>query len=420
MGNNPSSIAINTSNEERALYVKSNSVGFFVLVVVLLVSGCRMQERAEPSDGARVCRMRQRECTTNDAPYAEMTWKAFRPFSVSVPPDIEVKCCCMDEGQMEMVVPGIAIPVVVRVLDRFSDAISGLIEYYRSPPGDAKGIDGRFDDDDWFMEKKYSDRRMMMDLRVSSSDERLLRCFCELDSGERLLFLADLSSKVDDSTCEQIWRLCHNFKFKNNCLDAFNCNVNASLLVADVPPLARLAWKESELDIGECEWKSLRQIQVFAPSSVGIESCGIDDEHFVFDLPGKRHYVTACYFGEDPGMIDEQLAIYIWSSTALKGVKSSDERLKMQYVLRLRQLAGIDWYMDNQFADRRLVVEHRRQSEECEGLACYCIFAEGLSMRFRVRGGGVISDSEIDYFLRLCKVIKVREAPTTPTATRWR
>ena len=74
-----------------------------------------------------------------------------------------------------------------------------------------------------------------------------------------------------------------------------------------------------------------------------------------------------------------------------------------------RRTSGADWFIDKKFSDRRLVIEHRMQGEQCEGLTCYCEFAEGATFRFSVRGSGAIRDEEIDYFLKLCKVIVIKE-----------
>ena len=90
-------------------------------------------------------------------------------------------------------------------------------------------------------------------------------------------------------------------------------------------------------------------------------------------------------------------------------------------LIKLHQLAADDsrvrgmlpaydgWYVEKKFSDRRLVIEHRMQGEQCEGLTCYCEFAEGATFRFSVRGSGAIRDEEIDYFLKLCKVIVIKE-----------
>lgn len=393
--------------------MKRDLVGLLFLVAVLFVSGCKTQESVDSSDGVRVCRMERRECHFDDAPYAEMSWKEFRPFRVLVPYGVEVKCCCMDEGRMAMSVPGVAAPVIVCVLDRSSDSIGLLIKLHQLAADDSR-VRGMLPAcDGWYVEKKFHDRRMLMELIGSQSGRRTLQCHCELKSGDCLQFLVRLPSEVEDQTCEQLWRLCRNFKFENKCLDAFNCSSATSSPSADIRPLPRLEWKETGLDLGVCEWKLLRQFQVFMPSSVDVGCCEMDYEHFVFDLPGKRHYVTVDCLGEDSDEIGNQVELYTWSSAALKGEKSQEERMKIQEALAWRRTSGADWFIDKKFSDRRLVIEHRMQGEQCEGLTCYCEFAEGATFRFSVRGSGAIRDEEIDYFLKLCKVIMIKECAST-------
>lgn len=388
--------------------MKRYCAGVLILAVVLCACGCADNAIAEPSAGVRIRRMKQRECLTNDAPCSVMVWKEFRPFRVSVPLGVEVKCCCVDDGRLELSIPGVVASVTACVLDRSVDVIGGLIESYQVIANGPAGEIGRLADDGWYMEKKFQDRRMLMDVRTSSSGERTLRCFCDLDSGALLLFLVDLPSEVDDSIFEQLWGICRDFKFESKCADAFCCSAVATPLTGEVLPLPRLKWKDLRLDLGDYEWKSLRQLQVFVPSCLDVECCGIDDEDFVFDLPGSRHYVTAVDLGEDTDVIDNQVKLYALSSAALKGRNPSEEKLGMQYALTLRQMSGADWFIDERFSDRRLVVEHRQQGARREGITCYCELDKGPTMRFRVRGRGVISGDEIDYFLMLCRIIKVR------------
>ncbi len=267
--------------------------------------------------------------------------------------------------------------------------------------------------DGWYVEKKFQDRRMLMESIGSQSGRRTLQCHCELESGDCLQFLVRLPSEVEDQTCEQLWRLCRNFKFENKCLDAFNCSSAASSPSADIRPLPRLEWKEPGLDLGVCEWKSFPHYQVFMPSRIDFGCCELYDDHFVFDLPGDRHYVTVDCLGKNRDELDNCVERYACSGTALKDETSPKERMEMLEALAWRRTSGADWYIDKTFSDRRLVVEHRRQGEQCEGLACYCEFAEGETCLFSVRGSGVISDEEIDYFLQLCKVIMIKERAST-------
>lgn len=378
-----------------------------------------------------------RECPTNDAPYAEMTWKEFRPFRVMVPSGMEVKCCHQEEGRMLMMVPDIENPVCARVyLDKSEDIIDGLIECYRTVACDSK----KHTNVDWYSEAKYQDRRMLMDSTVFS-DEVSVQCVCELDSGERLLFWTRSTPAVADSASENLWRVCRNIKFANKCLDAFNCmesdtpyvvtrewiwEVCSNLTIEDKLldkfgggkfdaasvsngcALTKQEWEDPVADLGVFEWKSFEQYSVYLPADVEVECCCLDVYEFVFDLPGKHHYVTICAHEEDSDVLDDEVE-FLRLNEVPRSSAAAGEKVKWSYDNKFRQWTGIDWFIDKRLSDRRLVVEHRHQSEECEGVSCYCEFDEGPVLVLYVRGSGAISCDEIDYFLQVCKKIEVKE-----------
>ena len=385
-----------------------NLVELSLFSASLILSGCKTQMGLGSSGEVAARYAEQRVCTYNDAPYAVMNWREFRPFRVWIPSGVEPKCCYLDDGLMEVLMPDTDIPVMMRVLDKSAGEIEGLIAYYQSDFN--KGTDFRNEcrrDDVWYMEKSYSDRRMLMDMSVSPFDERTLRCFCELDSGDSLLFFADVASNAVDSVCEYVWRLARNMKYENKCVDAFNCT-HLMPRVADMRPPEKLQWRETGSDIGRWEWKSLRGLQVFLPATLDVIRCGIDEKDFIFDLLENRHYVVAEILDYDSDVIDNQVAFYTFSDDMMKEARSSDERLKMKYMITLRQLSGVDWFIYEDFSDRRLVIEHRQRSENCEGMVCYCELPDGLCMKFKVRGSGAISDAELDCLLQICKSFQIR------------
>ena len=378
-----------------------NCFGIFLFVVGLTLCGCVGLEEPSCADGGRTGLPVLRECPTNDAPYAEMTWKEFRPFRVMVPPEVEVKCCHQGEGQMVLMVPGMENPLHARIyLDKTMDIIDVLCESYRTADHDSK----KQLNVDWYTEAKYQDRRMLMSSSVCS-DEVELQCVCEFDSGERLRFLTRSTLDAANSASVFLWRMCRNIKFENKCLDAFNCmesdtsyvvtrewiwEVCCNLKIEDKRldnldgkkfevasvsngcALAKREWEDPVADLGEFEWKSFEQYSLFLPANIEVECCGVDVDEFIFDLPGKHHYVTICAYGEDSDALDDQVG-FLKSSEAPQSSVAAGEKVKCYYANKLRQWMGIDWYIDKRFSDRRLVVEHRHQSKECEGVSCLSI-----------------------------------------------
>lgn len=412
-------------------------IGICVFAIGLALCGCIGLEEPAGADGSRGELPVLRECPTNDALYAEMTWKEFRPFRVMVPSGVEVKCCHQEEGRMLMMVPDIENPVCARVyLDKSEDIIDGLIECYRTVACDSK----KHTNVDWYSEAKYQDRRMLMDSTVFS-DEVSVQCVCELDSGERLLFWTRSTPAVADSASENLWRVCRNIKFANKCLDAFNCmesdtpyvvtrewiwEVCSNLTIEDKLldkfgggkfdaasvsngcALTKQEWEDPVADLGVFEWKSFEQYSVYLPADVEVECCSLDVYEFVFDLPGKHHYVTICAHEEDSDVLDDEVE-FLRLNEVPRSSAAAGEKVKWSYANKFRQWTGIDWFIDKRLSDRRLVVEHRHQSEECEGVSCYCELDGGPVVVLYVRGSGAISCDEIDYFLQVCKKIEVKE-----------
>ena len=417
-------------------YTKKD-IGICVFAIGLALCGCIGLEEPAGADGSRGELPVLRECPTNDALYAEMTWKEFRPFRVMVPSGVEVKCCHQEEGRMLMMVPDIENPVCARVyLDKSEDIIDGLIECYRTVACDSK----KHTNVDWYSEAKYQDRRMLMDSTVFS-DEVSVQCVCELDSGERLLFWTRSTPAVADSASENLWRVCRNIKFANKCLDAFNCmesdtpyvvtrewiwEVCSNLTIEDKLldkfgggkfdaasvsngcALTKQEWEDPVADLGVFEWKSFEQYSVYLPADVEVECCSLDVYEFVFDLPGKHHYVTICAHEEDSDVLDDEVE-FLRLNEVPRSSAAAGEKVKWSYANKFRQWTGIDWFIDKRLSDRRLVVEHRHQSEECEGVSCYCELDGGPVAVLYVRGSGAISCDEIDYFLQVCKKIEVKE-----------
>lgn len=410
-----------------------NYFSVYVFAIGLALCGCIGLEEPVGADGSRGELPVLRECPTNDAPYAEMTWKEFRPFRVMVPSGVEVKCCHQDEGRMLMMVPGMENPVCAGVcLDRNEDIIDVLSKIHRA-------VVKKYNFVDWYTEAKYQDRKMLMDASFCQGDVGL-RCVCELDSGERLQFLTQSTPAAADSTSENLWRMCRNIKFANKCLDAFNCMESDTTYVGtrkclwefcigrkvedkevdklegwefDVSSvsngcaLTKREWEDPAADLGALEWKSFEQYSVYLPAGVEVESCSIDVDEFVFDLPGKHHYVTICAYEEDSDALDDDVE-FLRLNEVPRSSTAAGEKVKWSCANKFRQWTGIDWFIDKRLSDRRLVVEHRHQSEECEGVSCYCELDGGPVVVLYVRGSGAISCDEIDYFLQVCKKIEVK------------
>ncbi len=381
---------------------KNFVVGLFVAVVELLCFGCVRQTASIAPDDMCVCEPRRRECPTNDTPFVEMSWREFRPFCVFVPSDIEMECCCVEDGcRMMLTVPGMDILVKVCVLESNLNDIDLALVLRRLPWRNPL---------DWHMEKRYSDRRLLMCYDVSSSSEAKLYCYCEFDSGECLFFMIPyLEQGNADYVSAWLWRLCRSLKFEVKCRDAFNCMKAESPINQNVPAVAKIKWDRIAPDLGTFEWRSFRWFELFVPSDVKVDYCTISGNDFVFDLPGERHYVTIVIYGELDDFIADQDEFCSYSGDMLSGKLPPDEKEKVRLALGQRQRIGLDWYMNEEFPDRRLLVVHRNQREGCEGVACYCEYEDGVCVEFCIRGSGPISKDEIDYFLQICRTVRVRE-----------
>ena len=160
-------------------------------------------------------------------------------------------------------------------------------------------------------------------------------------------------------------------------------------------------------DIGAVEWKTFEQYSVYLPTDVEVECCSLDVYEFVFDLPGKHHYVTICAYEEDSDALDDEVE-FLRLNEVPRSSTAAGEKVKWSCANKFRQWTGIDWFIDKRLSDRRLVVEHRHQSEGCEGVSCYCELDGGPVVVLYVRGSGAISCDEIDYFLQVCKKIEVK------------
>ena len=398
-------------------------VGFTILTVNLLWCGClehedtnRFHEQCNRSEGPCGFVPERRACPTNDTPFADGTWREFRPFRVFLPIGVEVESCCLslELGRMNMVVPGTSLHATMVVSGNSGDDIDSMIEYSQSFSSDEQSVQRanvpgiNSQSIVWYMEKKYPDRRILMELRGSSASGMRLRGYCELKTGVSL-FAVRSEDDVAYPTCELLWRLLRSIKVEIKCRDAFNCLRTEAPGASHIPATRKLQWKEVNLDIGDFEWKSFRQFRVFLPSNVNVECCCIDEEDFVFDMPDKSHYVTAYGIDLEDDEIDKKLELYSYSSADLDGSIPLEEKEKIHIALVLREVAGIDWYMERKCRDRRLLIEHRHQSETCEGVLCCCEFDEGPCVYFKIRGSGAIDRENLEYFMKVCEEFRYEE-----------
>ena len=397
---------------------------FSVLTANLLLCGCLKHENpnrsyVQASRSMRTCDYapERRACPTNDTPFADGSWREFRPFRVFLPTGVEVKGCCLafEFGRLDLIVPGTDLHVGIVVSGEGREDINPILEYYQSFRGCDKrigeGANARVKNSQgvvWYMEKKYSDRRLLMDVHGYSRSCMETRCWCELDTGVSL-FAVYPAGDIEDLNCEWLWRLFRSIKVEIKCRDAFNCLRTEASAISHIPATRKLQWNDVNPDIGAFEWRSFRQFRVFLPSNVSVECCCIDEEDFVFDLPDKCHYVTAYGIDMEDSEIEKKLDLYAYSMSDLNGGISVKEKEKIQIALAFREMAGIDWYMEKKCTDRRLLVEHRHQSETCEGVLCCCEFDEGPCVYFKIRGSGAIDRENLEYFMKVCEEFKYEE-----------
>ena len=391
-------------------------VVFFILADSLLLCGCMKHAQLNISDISKeVCdfKPKRRECFAADTAFPEGAWREIRPFRVFLPVDAEIEGCCLDFefGRIDIAVPNTRLCAATVVMRACNDDISSMLEYYQSFSSDGRSgrsVKARKKNSQgvvWYMEKKYADRRILMELRGAFSNEMKLSCWCELDSGISLRAILS-GCAIADSACEWLWRLLRGIKIEIKCRDAFNCLRTKAPFISNIPTTRKLQWNDANPDIGTYEWTSFRSFRVFLPSKLKVECCGVGDEHFVFDLPDKSHYVTAYSIDLEDGEIDRKLEFYSYSMADLNDGIPSEEKEKIHIALVFREMAGIDWYMEKKCADRRLLIEHRHQREGLEGLLCCCEFYEGPCVIFKIRGNGAIDSEDLEFFMKICQEFK--------------
>jgi len=378
----------------------------FLLAAGMLICGClRHVEPARP-EGVRGSAPERRDCPANDTPFAEVSWLEFRPFRMLMPTNVEVDCCCecLDFGRVDMMVPGVSLWASIVVLGASGGEISAMLEEYQLiAETQKKSRNGVV----WYMERQYPDRRLLMDMQGSSLVGWKLRCCCEIDSGECLMVQVESDAEFAATTCEWIWRLCRSLKIDIKCFDTFSCLKRPDQPDSNVFATRKLPWGDGGLDSEDFEWKQIRCFRIYLPSKVNVEHCCVDHDSFVFDMPYSSHYVTVCCSDEGSDDIDDKIDFYSYSSADLNGDLSLDIKRKILISIALREMAGIDYYMEKRFSDRRLLVEHRHQSIDREGVACYCEFYGGPHVSFRVRGSGVVDRKDFEWILMVCRNFKI-------------
>ena len=397
--------------------VRIFGIVFLILATSMLIFGCMKNAKTSCSVVMHGYIPVRRECPTNDTPFAEGSWREFRPFRVFFPAGAEIESCCLDYefGRITIDIPGTGHCASLVVLADGRVDIDSMLEYYRSFSGcDEHCVpltnsgNGNRLGEIRYTENNYPDRRLLMERRGLPGSEMTLDFFCEMDSGVKL-FGTYTDCDIADSSCEWLWRFFRSIKVDIKCYDAFNCLAKGTITGADIHATKKIQWNELSQDIGPFEWNEFRQFRVFMPCGVKVECCCDEEDHFVFDMLDENHYVTGCCMDYEESEIDRRLELYSYSSNDLDGSIALKEKEKIYIALLFREMAGIDWYMEKKSHDRRLLIEHRHQSELYEGILCCCEFKEGHSVLFKVRGSGQIDHENLEYIIKICEGFNYEE-----------